>query len=50
MVRKAEQAKIEVAYADGRATLLHADVFDGLAFLKETGIRFHTVCCSPPYW
>lgn len=49
MVGKAEEP-VTVAYADGRATLLHADVFDGLAFLKSCGIKVDCVCCSPPYW
>ena len=39
-----------VVYDDGRATMIQADVFDGIRFLKDTGVLVDCVVTSPPYW
>ena len=39
----------EVIYDTGRATLIHADVFDGLRFLEEAGVKVDVCVTSPPY-
>ena len=39
-----------VVYDDGRTTLIHGDVFDGIRLLQNAGVAVDCVVTSPPYW
>jgi len=40
----------EVLISDKKLTLIQADVFDGIQYLIECGVKVNCIVTSPPYW
>jgi len=40
----------EVLLSDNNLTLIQADVFDGIQYLIECGVKVNCIVTSPPYW